>query len=369
MSSKRDKEQRRLYKNKEETGPKRFGLIRSLIAAGAVALAGLGIGYYKFTAKTPQETVEKRIEQEKLPGKYVEWMERAGTDPSKRDIYFLFQTHEYEGHNLESWLGNKTAEEMRKKVKEENCKVQASIYRVLESLNSQSKVDLVCEEAHLHTDMSKPGTVSKGLGEERMSKIRRMFSSDSLLEDKIREDSIGLGGAGWAAAMIDTLYIGGWEDANHNRESMSLWDNKMKLHLVVTLYENCKNLPLDVVEKEWVDRGYSKHDASDLKAQFEKINANPAELGKLREEINRLDRLFEEMQVIRSMDAVNYSIKNADSLYDSGRTKTRNVAVVIGADHEKDYDFIKRDKGGKDYNAVFIHPKGLAEARPKKKGN
>jgi len=349
-------------KNKAKKVEKKpqVGLVSKILASGALALAGIGIGYYALRA-SPEEVIARKAEAESLPKDYVEDVVRVGNDYSKRDIYFLFQVHGLSGHSMESYLGKKAAGEVVEDIKNDSRQNQVSIYRILDSLCSQSKIGLVSVEGIYHTDTNTPGSFEKRLGSERMNRLREEFRSDSFLEKKL-DDSFA--GAEWAAAILGNLYLSGWEDANHNKDSSELLKDLMNKRAVWTFYDSCKNLPVDIVVEQLLNRGYSQQQASDLRVQLIRLKANPQEAEKLAEEIKEMGKKFEALQVLRSLDALNYSVLNADRLYAEGKIKTRNIAVVIGGYHRKHYEEIVRRNEAQS-NFIFVSPKGLGKSMKK----
>lgn len=367
MNRKKLKNKQNLQVNDSDRKQKKIGKISKYLAAGVIALASIGTGYHlamQSRQSNQQAALEKRVESEGLPMRYVEGINRQGNNPGNRDVYFLFQVHDFGGHNLDSYLGKEGSRELINSSNSGISNTQVSIYRILEKLSAQSKVGLVATEGRLNTDISTPGNFAKELGQEKMRSLRESLYSDYFLERKITEN-LSFGGAEWAAATLEGLYLSGWEDPKHNSDSITLINEIQGKRLVKSLYDNCKEFSPALVSQRLVERGYTEKQAEELRVQLERFQSNPAEVDKLQNEIEKLECDFEELQVQRSKDALKYTTRNADRLYREGKIKTPNVAIVIGAYHEKHYEqFMKNNKQGKN-NFIYIHPAGLAKAQKK----
>jgi len=63
----------------------------------------------------------------------------------------------------------------------------------------------------------------------------------------------------------------------------------------------------------------------------------------------------------RSQDSFRYALAHAEQLFTEGRMQNRDVAIVIGVLHSRDYSkFEDQIRSGElDYNLVYIYPIGL----------
>ncbi len=235
---------------------------------------------------------------EKYVGK-LEQKERT----NQRNVYFIFQIHP----SINSGMIPKDEEEfINKNYAFPN---QTSIYRILEHLHKKEDLQVVCCEGvkyHEKSDIERPNSFQKRIkrkGEDFPSLKRRISEEDSFLEKQI----------------IDLPYLGA--------QLYCLVDPET--YLVGFEYQKMFDSHKSIIEE---------HQRSG------KIN------------MRKIKDMITTQRIKRSKDALNYAISHSDLLYKKGITTNKDVAIVIGQLHDKDYQNLKSDTT-LNFNPIFIYPK------------
>ena len=241
---------------------------------------------------------------------YVEIIVDLSTDNSKRTVYFILQSHNIDGFGHEKSVEDKFRRDVSKN--------QISIYRIVENLYNEKGLQIIINEGMLfddRTDIDNPFYFKEVLDSKKQGKYeatKRLLESGA---DKILETvmiNTGIGGAELFGRIYDGLCVLGFEEKN--------------------TYE----------EGAYLMRRLNTRDLS-------------------REERKETFRQFLENSKKRSDDALKYALEYSDELFNLGHIKNKNVAIVSGEMHLRDYgELIKKLEVGEElsYNLVFITPKG-----------
>lgn len=351
----------------------RLGTIAKIIGAAAIGIAGAA--YYlsieetkKSNPSSPPAQVEKS--QNNLD-KYVESTEQFGNDPSKRNLYIIFQIHLDDGWDI-GYMGETFKELFHLNAKQASLESQVNIFRIVESLDKRSLAKVVSVEGcttDYRNDINNPGYMKDKVdpkGEGKFDRIvKAMATHDEIVMKQIMNTEAG--GAEQAGWLYEDLYLIGWENAELNSTCIKALKESGYKRCILDYHKNEIDMSIldDPSFREKLRM--SPELANQLKADVQRLRDNPKELEKYRKEYAEAIRTFDEANTKRSNLAIANTLKITDELYQSGRISNQNAIIVIGSAHEKDYENIKLQcKEGKlDYNLVCIHPRNPAKKADK----
>jgi|WetSurMetagenome_2_1015567.scaffolds.fasta_scaffold173940_2 hypothetical protein len=288
-------------KQKDKKG-KWLGLL-----AGAAFLGIAGVAANNFMSAKQQEIVCAPVE------KYIGKEKRFGNDPGKRNLYIVFQVHNLKGFDL--------PEEISKEIDNKVAKIQVPVYRILEDLYKNKGLQVIaCEglDKNNQDDIENPRsfqeTMERSKGGLTIERAREISRNDGVLEKLIAGQ--GLPAHILVSWMYEDLYAVGQED------------------------------------KEIMDR------AADYAQKMQNLVLIKKVEGKDKEMFDEWNSEFGKLNRERSLRAIYNSMENSNKLYNQGKVKNRDVAIVIGMAHLDDYTdlAVQAEQGKTDFNIIMIVP-------------
>ena len=304
MASRQLKRKRKRDKAKRK---KKFSLtskIAGLVVGGAILAYPLGIRYNQSNQPISVSETQK-ISDRKTIDQYIDQTIQYGSDPDKRNLYFIFQKHvaanEYD----------KIVDEVYRQTATDNTiTAQIAVYRILENLYKNKDLGVIANEGYSvqnKDDINNPNALT----DSRNILIHSIESSD-----KILEEFISIGSAYAIGLLYSNLFLVGYEEEETSDRLAEIIKETREL------FEQNKDRLVVIETNEFI-------------------------------EINRK----------RSFDAIKYALQNSDKLFEQGLIKNKDVAIIIGYGHIKDYKKIFEDseKGLNSYNSIVIIPNGVKD--------
>lgn len=238
--------------------------------------------------------------------KYVKDIQSFGDDTTKNTLYIIPQIHHV------SNPGEKLGDTTVNKITDDVLEVQKNIYRIIENLNKNENLELICSEGTFYNDyhdINKPNFLIDNASKKGKANLMIMKSeiekgNDTFVYGLIR--SMKRGGASMYASLYPDLFMTGFETKD--------WKET---------YNNAHNKP-----------------------------------------IHKDSSYYDDIVTKRSNAAINSAITHSDNLYKKGIIENKDVAIIIGKYHVySDYLglIINAAENKIDWNVKIITPKGVPD--------